>query len=252
MIWTYKEGRLCEAESLLEALEITGEIQSDSDRTYVVSAVGAGGKTTMLHRLADEYTRAGQRVVVTTTTHIIDEEKEYFLSDPSPEKIQEQLDKYWQVWAGLPAPGRKLQALPGPVFEELLTWRIPILVEADGARRMPLKAPAGHEPVIPGQTTHVLSVYGLDAVGRELSEVCFRSGLAEHLLDKKPTDVVTVSDIAFLASSEQGGRKGCPQDAVYTVVLNKADTPARREDALRICEELEKRGIRHVIVTFSE
>ncbi len=245
MIWKYKEGTLCGEEFLLKALEIT----AGSDPAPVVSVAGAGGKTTILHTLAEEYALAGEHVVVTTTTHIVDEGKEYFLLDPSVEKIRQYLETFRQVWVGRPAPGGKLKGLTEPVFGELLTWDIPLLIEADGARRMPLKVPAAHEPVIPEETTHVLSVYGLDAVGRTFKEVCFRFELACPFLKKNETDTVTAEDIAFLAASERGGRKSCPGSAVYTVILNKADDPDRRELALEICRMLEREGISDVIVT---
>ena len=57
---------------------------------------------------------------------------------------------------------------------------------------------------------------------------------AAELLDKNITERVTAEDIAFLAASDQAGRKGCPAEAVYTVVLNKADDRKRRECALEI------------------
>ena len=114
----------------------------------------------------------------------MDEGKEYFLLDPSVEKIRQYLETFRQVWVGRPVPGGKLKGLAEPVFGELLTWDIPLPIEADGARRMPLKVPAAHEPVIPGETTHVLSVYGLDAVGRTFKEVCFRFELACPFLKK--------------------------------------------------------------------
>ena len=60
----------------------------------VISAVGAGGKTTILHRLADEYVRAGIPVIVTTTTHILKEDRPYFLTGYSEEgKIRPGMDR---------------------------------------------------------------------------------------------------------------------------------------------------------------
>ena len=55
MIWKYKEGTLCGEESLLKALEIT----AGADPAPVVSVAGAGGKTTILHTLAEEYAYRG-------------------------------------------------------------------------------------------------------------------------------------------------------------------------------------------------
>ena len=45
-----------------------------------------------------------------------------------------------------------------------------ILVEADGSRGRPFKAPAAHEPVIPGSADLVVAVVGLSVIGRPLSE----------------------------------------------------------------------------------
>ena len=45
-----------------------------------------------------------------------------------------------------------------------------ILVEADGAKRKPIKAPADYEPVIPSSTTLVIGVIGLDALGKAIDE----------------------------------------------------------------------------------
>lgn len=250
MIYIYNEDRLCEADSLRQALKL--ETEGIRGQRPVVSAVGAGGKTTTLHRLADEYVRAGIPVIVTTTTHIMKEDREWFLSGLLEEKIREQLQKAGQVWIGAPAPGGKLARLSDHEIEKLLRWEVPLLIEADGAKRLPLKVPADHEPVILPETTHVLSVYGLDSVGKRIEETVFRPELAEKLLNKKRTECVTAEDIAVLAAARSAGRKGCPGSAVYTVVLNKADDKRRIDTALEICRELRKRGIRQVIVTGQE
>lgn len=260
MIWIYKEDQLREMPSLIDALELKCGCP-------VVSAAGAGGKTTTLHRLAGEFVRRGQQVAVTTSTHIMEEDEPCFLravpggSVPAaPSQMQaeaqafsnlvrDKLDRFGQVWTGMPAPGGKLGSLPEVLLDKLWNLEIPVLIEADGARRMPLKVPADHEPVIHPRTTHVLSVYGLDAVGKMLKEVCFREVLAEKLLNKNGAERVTAEDIALLAASAEAGKKGCPEQAAYTVVLNKADTDKRREDALDICRELQNRGCGRVIIT---
>lgn len=247
MIWKFEQERLCEKETLRSAIL---ESTSVENLLYpVVSVVGAGGKTTMLHRMADEYASAGQKVFVTTTTHIVDEKKEYFLSDPSAEEIEKILDEFRQVWAGMPASGGKLKGLDEERLKRILAKDIPVLIEADGAKRKPVKLPAGHEPVIREETTHVLAVYGLDALGRSFEEVCFRCDLACAVSGKHREDPVTESDIAAFAASDNGGRKNCPETAVYTVVLNKADDQKRREQALKICRLLSEKGVDRVVIT---
>lgn len=246
MIYSFRDGRLCEVSSLRQAAGLTG-IPSP-----VVSAAGAGGKTSAIRRLAQEYIESGQRVIVTTTTHMMVEDRPWFLLEPSAEKMGELLAAYGQAWVGTPAPGGKMQGVPCEFLDKIWKMGLPVLIEADGARKLPLKVPGEQEPVILPETTHVLSVYGLDAVGQRMEDVCFRPERAAELLDKKITERVTAEDIAFLAASDRAGRKGCPPEAVYTVVLNKADDRKRRECALEICGLLCGKEIGNVIVSCYE
>ena len=246
MIYSFRDGRLCEVSSLRQAAGLTG-IPSP-----VVAAAGAGGKTSAIRRLAQEYIESGQRVIVTTTTHMMVEDRPWFLLEPSAEKMGELLAAYGQAWVGTPAPGGKMQGVPCEFLDKIWKMGLPVLIEADGARKLPLKVPGEQEPVILPETTHVLSVYGLDAVGQRMEDVCFRPERAAELLDKKITERVTAEDIAFLAASDRAGRKGCPPEAVYTVVLNKADDRKRRECALEICGLLCGKEIGNVIVSCYE
>ena len=38
-------------------------------KNKIIAVIGAGGKTTLIHRLAEEYRRKGASVLVSTTTH---------------------------------------------------------------------------------------------------------------------------------------------------------------------------------------
>ena len=76
----------------------------------------------------------------------------------------------------------------------------------------------------------------MDALDQKLEDICFRSEKAAELLGKQPEDQVTEEDIIKLACHEQGGRKGCPKQAEYIVVLNKADTKERRDRACKIAK----------------
>ena len=42
----------------------------DKEMAYIITAVGAGGKTSYLKKRALEYLRQGKRAAITTTTHI--------------------------------------------------------------------------------------------------------------------------------------------------------------------------------------
>lgn len=242
MIYIYRDRKLCETDSLLQAAGLAGW------KHPVVSAVGAGGKTSLLRQLAAEYADTGRGAVVTTTTHILKEDLPWFLTEPSEDALKAGLRQWGQAWIGIPAAGERLGSVPESFFSTIYSLGVPVLIEADGARMLPMKCPGDQEPVIPAETTHVLSVYGLDAVGRPMKEICFRPERAAQLLNKKITEPVAAEDIGRLAVSPEAGRKGCPEQAVYTVVLNKADDPQREEAAVRIGAFLRQQGVTRVIV----
>ncbi len=47
----------------------------------------------------------------------------------------------------------------------------------------------------------------------------------------------------------RAGEKGCPKQAEYIVVLNKADTKERRDRACKIAKCLYENGIKNIFVT---
>ena len=99
-----------------------------------------------------------------------------------------------------------------------------ILVEADGARKKPFKAPAEHEPVIPAETTTVVSVVGMDVLGKELTEDnVFRSELISQISKTQIGGEISVGTIASIVVSENGSRKNIPNHARWVVCLNKVD-----------------------------
>lgn len=253
MISYFRDDRLCEADSFLSV------VKPDYTECPMIAAVGAGGKTSTLRRLAEEYARSGRKAIVLTTTHMREErtswscvaEEEKWLREGKVllDQVKKCLEQYGQVWIGTKAKKGKMSSVPETILKEIEKWKIPLLVEADGARMLPLKVPGEQEPVLMPQTTHVFSVYGMDALDQKLEEICFRSEKAAELLGKQPEDQVTEEDIIKLSCHEQGGRKGCPKQAEYIVVLNKADTKERRDRACKIAKCLYENGIKNIFVT---
>jgi probable selenium-dependent hydroxylase accessory protein YqeC len=242
MVKTYLAGSLREQLGLLQALGI------EKLRNPVISVVGAGGKTTLITRMAEEYKNIGIPVIVTTTTHMMVEEQPWFLTTLSIEKVKAVINAQGMVWVGCPAHGGKMKAPPKEFLGQLFGLGFPVLIEADGARKLPIKVPAEHEPVISKETTHVINVYGLDALEKTFAEVCFRQEKAAHLLGKNIKDIITETDIAELAYDDRAGRKRVTASMSYQVVLNKADTLESEDAALRICRLAEKRRENGLIV----
>ena len=127
-----------------------------------------------------------------------------------------------------------------------------VFLEADGAKRLPCKAPAAHEPVILPESDIVLAVAGLSAVGKPLETVCFRLETACALLGAAPETLLTPELLARLLASEAGGRKRVGERQFYAV-LNQADDAVRRalgEETQKLLWE--RFRVRSVLTRFSE
>ena len=143
-------------------------------KNKIIAVVGAGGKTTLIHRLAEEHRRKDASVLVTTTTHMLVEPDTDLSCDSFV--IREKIKKTGYCMAGSLCPGQtqKIEALPESVLRDLLTAVDYVLIEADGAKHCSLKYPAEHEPVIPRETTDVILVLGTWDLGNVCENVIFR------------------------------------------------------------------------------
>lgn len=136
----------------------------------VTAVIGSGGKTTLLRTLSRELPGT---VILTTTTHILPFEGVPLLTAPTEDEVRAALARSRVLCLGTPAPEGKLTApsLPFSLLEQLADY---VLVEADGSRRLPLKAHAPHEPVIPKEAGCVLCVVGAHGFDRPIREAVHR------------------------------------------------------------------------------
>ena len=146
----------------------------------VIAVVGSGGKTTKIHQLTEQYRKEGNKVFVTTTTHMYREEG--CILSGNVEDIIQRLNDCGYCMAGMPAEHEKMKVLPPDVYEEICKYADIVLVEADGSKGMPVKFPASHEPVVPENVDEIYIVTGLCAVGKILKEVCHRKELVQECL----------------------------------------------------------------------
>lgn len=194
------------------------------ERARLVALCGAGGKTTLLLALAREMASRGERVLVTTTTKLAAAEGE------GP----------WPPGVSISHRGRsggKLLGHPPEFIDELKAAGQfdRVLVEADGSRRRPLKAPAAHEPVIPSATDAVVVVAGMSGLGQPLSDdTVFRADIWAALSGTALGAPVDAESFARVALHEAGLAKGCPGASRTTLFLNQVDTPPARATAAAI------------------
>ena len=77
-----------------------------------------------------------------------------------------------------------------------------VLAEADGSKRLPLKAHAAWEPVIPDATANVVWVVGASGLGKPVAEVAHRPELFCERCGCEPTDAATPERVAMVLNAE--------------------------------------------------
>jgi probable selenium-dependent hydroxylase accessory protein YqeC len=229
--------------SLLEDFGIDEAI-----RTIVT--VGAGGKTSLMYALARQIASRGKSVVSTTTTKIGSPKPHespdiIVLSiDPALRSLPDLLEKHRHVTVASSAwPGGKLDGVANTVVRTLLEEVDVVIVEADGAARLSVKAPEAWEPVIPECADLVIPVVGLDCIGKPATEQwAFRLERFLSVTGLRQGEAITAEAIARLLLHPDGGLKGVPSGVAVTPFLNKLDKLEDQEIISRLTEALRLRG----------
>jgi len=201
----------------------------------MASFVGAGGKTSLCYRVAHEMAQKGKLVLVTTTTKMMKpkgHQAEVSIFSRRPEELLEEA-RWFRGRGRVIFAGSSVSEKDGKVlgFEpddlDMILEEGPfdfLLVEADGARGLSIKAPNEKEPVIPRGSGWVVGTVGLDVLGRPLGpQWAFRWELIGLLTGQVLGSPITPETIARLVWHPRGLFKGCPQGARKILFLNKAD-----------------------------
>lgn len=203
----------------------------------ITAIIGSGGKSSLLRTLGLELMRAGGRVLLCTTTHMFPVAGVPW--DGSSRRLNA---APWRPGA-LHAPGCTCEACaglargsicqagvldpetgklssPAEPLDELAQRFDYVLAEADGSKRLPLKAHAAWEPVIPTGTANVVWVVGASGFGKPVDEIVHRPELFCERCGCKPTDIATPERVAQVLNAELHmlGLEG------VRVVLNQVDT----------------------------
>lgn len=193
----------------------------------VTAIIGSGGKTTLMYTLARELSRDA-RVIVCTTTHIFPPNDMPCLLSPTEREIRTALDAAPLICVGARTKEGKLSA-PELPFSALKSLSDYVLVEADGSRRLPVKAHAPYEPVIPAEANQTICVLGLSGLMQPIRQSVHRpERYAENL--GVGTDELVTPELAA---------RHLRLEALHTrVFLNQADTPVLMALGRRLAAEL--------------
>ena len=207
------------------------------DRPEIVAVVGGGGKTSLLFALA---AALPGRTIVTTTTRIFAAQMRHapaVLYAEDLTRLDEILAIHGRCLVVGHVSGDKALGVDPDLPARLLAHANHVLVEADGSRMRPIKAPADHEPVIPNGTTLLIPVAGIDALAGPLDAVAHRpekireitnyaSGISNEEIAITGNGHLTPLGIARVLTHPQGGLKGAPDGARVIPFINKVETMA--------------------------
>lgn len=211
-----------------------------------LALVGAGGKTTALFQLAR---LLPSPIFVTTTTHLgiwqvelADKHIRIHNINDLPGLLDEALEGVILVTGDVVREDR-ITGLSLEVVDKLLSIvdrrKLPLLIEADGSRQKPLKAPAEHEPVIPAFANMIIVVAGLSGLGKPINaQWVHRSGRFVELSGSRNGEIITPGLLANVLLHPEGGLKGIPPGARRVVLLNQVDTIDLRRSAGELAARL--------------
>ena len=107
-----------------------------------------------------------------------------------------------------------------------------ILIEGDGSKNLPLKAPKDNEPVIIKETNLVIGIMGFDSINKKIKDICHRPKLVSKLLRKDLDKIIDYKDLVEIAQHENGLKKNV--NCKYKVIINKVD----KEENLELCKNI--------------
>jgi molybdenum cofactor cytidylyltransferase len=209
-----------------------------------IAIVGSGGKTTLLFQLARTL---GQPVIVAATAHMHIDQLNL-------------ADRHWiarepRDLAGLGSSPDGVTLVTGPVSGERTlgldvatlvrlhefcqAQSLPLLLEADGSRQHPLKAPTDHEPPIPDFVNMVVVVTGLSGIGKPLCPDSVYNPDGFSALARLATgEMINPQVIANVLNHPNGGLKNIPAAARRVALLNQCDSADLQSVGLSLAEKL--------------
>jgi molybdenum cofactor cytidylyltransferase len=208
-----------------------------------VAFVGSGGKTSAMFALARDL--PGPGVLVTTTTHLAIAQAaladRHVIVSPG-QSIQDAISPFPSgvtLISGMDTTRVQLSSPTDAQLKELHQFATengcPVLLEADGSRFLPIKAPADHEPRIPDWSTHVVVVTGLSGLHQPLDATHVHRPEIFSELSGLPMDAtIQMEHVAAVLTHKQGGLKNIQVTMTPFLLINQADSEMQQSEAGRL------------------
>ena len=222
----------------IESLEVSKAVENlEIKEGEIVALVGGGGKSTLLSALGEFH---GRGTVLTTTTKMGSDQigGANLLIRPSEKELSKALDKTSPLLIWDRIDGEKAFGVDPSLPESWLPKAVRVIVEADGARRHPAKAPAPYEPVLPLGVTTVIAVIGADAIDRVIEDQCHRPLRVAAVVNCSPYERLTPKRAAVLLLNSNGSKKGLEPEMRFVIAITKV-SPENQDLVEQLVEELQ-------------
>lgn len=215
-VYSYKNNNIVKEKSLINALDI------DLNKDKVITVVGAGGKTSTIFELGNELSNLNKKTIITTTTHMkLDKDFLLIDADFNIENLKKILQKNNLIKIGKKESDYKVKSLDEDTLKRCIDISDFLLIEGDGSKRLPLKAPKDNEPVIIQETDLVIGLIGFDSLDKKIEETCHRPELVSKLLHKNIKENINIFDLVEIIKNKNGLKKNV--NCKYKVIINKVD-----------------------------
>lgn len=219
--------------------------------THCVSVMGAGGKSTLMNRLADELIVLGRTVVLSSTTNY-----------HRPKSLQadqilltRDVSQWPEALAALARRWNRLLVLHHDLGSDMLKGvdvaavrtihaRIPdavVIVKTDGARKRWFKAPNQSEPVIPPWSQLCITVVNHHILGQPLTEaLVHRPERVAALTGLSLGDPITPQAVSRVLAHPETYAAKTPAGARRVVYISHVQSPADLARAEAIAAHLDR------------
>lgn len=187
----------------------------------VIAITGGGGKTTTMIALGEFYKSKGYSVLLSTTTklqspHFFDFktdhtfycESDFFMHEAKKGESVIFVEEHIMNTKKAHSPREEILALMSKKYDVTI-------LEADGARCLPLKLHRECDPVIPPNVTSVIAIAGMSSLNNRAAEFCMGEGDINLIVDR--------SYLEELISNPEGLLKRISNDHKAMILFNQCD-----------------------------
>ncbi len=219
-------------------------LKLNTNEKEIISFVGGGGKTTTIFKLAKELKSIGKKVLVTTTTAMYDpkEERGYFFIGDFEEDFSPRESSITIL--GKEVRKGKLLGLSQSHVDRIAIKGLFdfILIEADGAKRKPIKAMASHEPLVSKSSTKTIGIIGMDCLKEPIEHIVHRPEIFADIVEKEIQQEVDERDVVRIILHPDGLFKAAKGSRI--LILNKIDNKDRLIKGYSIRDKLLREGFK--------